>query len=82
MKSRIWALKHDSKGQTAIEYILLLLVMVSIITSLLMMVKNRYLGNIEECEKAANKGTILCKISSYVSDSGGNKRFQYYPFKK
>ncbi len=72
----------NQKGQTAVEYILLLVVMASIISSLLIYVKNKYLGNAEECDKAANKGKILCKISSYIRPTGGNKRFQYFPFKK
>ena len=72
----------DQKGQTAVEYILLLLVMVSIITSLLMYIKNKYLGNPEQCNTPANRNTLLCKISSYVSPKDSGKPFQYYPFKK
>jgi hypothetical protein len=73
---------RDQKGQTAVEYILLLLVMVSIISSLLVFVKNKYLGNPEECDRPANKNTLLCKFNSYVRPTGGSKPFQYYPFKK
>lgn len=72
----------NEKGQTAVEYILLLLVMTSIITSLLMMMKNKYLGNPEACETAAQKALLLCKINSYVNPTGGSKHFQYFPFKK
>lgn len=72
----------SQKGQTAVEYILLLLVMVSIISSLLVYVKNKYLGDPEKCQTPANRNTILCKINSYVKPTGGNKPFQYFPFKK
>jgi Flp pilus assembly pilin Flp len=73
---------YDKKGQTAVEYILLLLVMTSIITSILMTVKNKYLGNPEACESAAERKKLLCKINSYIQPTGGNKPFQYYPIKK
>ncbi|MEA9358321.1 hypothetical protein SHI21_18950 [Bacteriovorax sp. PP10] len=72
----------NKKGQTAIEYVLLLLVMVSIISSLLVYVRNKYLGDPEKCNLAQNRNTILCKINSYVKPTGGNKPFQYFPFKK
>lgn len=73
---------RDQRGQAAVEYILMLCVMVSIIVSILGMVKTRFLGNPEACESAANKTKLLCKISSYLNDSGGSKHFQYYPFRK
>lgn len=81
MKSPLCPL-NDKKGQTAVEYILLLLVMVSIISSLLVYVKRRYLGDPEKCNLPQNRKTLLCKINSYVKPTGGNKAFQYYPFKK
>ena len=70
------------KGQTAVEYILLLLVMVTLITSLLSYVKTKYLGDPEKCNTAVNSKTLLCKIQSYIRPTGGNKPFQYFPFKK
>lgn len=72
----------DEKGQTAVEYILLLLVMTSIITSMTVMLKNKYLGNPENCNTNAQKQQLLCKIDSYLNPSGGSKHFQYFPFKK
>ncbi len=79
-----WPLQayKNKKGQTAIEYVLLLLVMVSIISSLLVYVRNKYLGDPEKCFQPQNKNTILCKINSYLKPTGGNKPFQYFPFKK
>ena len=80
VKRDFWTSNDD--GQTAVEYILLLLVMVSIITSLLVFVKRRYLGDPEKCDLPQNSKTLLCKFNSYVKPTGGNKPFQYFPFKK
>lgn len=71
----------DQSGQTVVEYILMLLVMVSIITSLLTYIKSKYLGDITKCSAANNKNTILCKINSLMEPGGGQKKFQYYRFK-
>ncbi|MBY0415565.1 MAG: hypothetical protein K2Q18_15435 [Bdellovibrionales bacterium] len=81
MKSKS-SLFRNKKGQTAIEYLLLLLVMVSVITSLLVYMKKKYLGDIEKCNAPANKNTLLCKFASYVKPTGGAKPYQYFPFKK
>lgn len=75
------ALIHE-KGQTIIEYILLLLVMVTVITSLLSYIKTKYLGDATKCDKPANSKTLLCKINSIIEPHGNEKKFQYYPFKK
>jgi Flp pilus assembly pilin Flp len=82
MRMRLFPPKSGESGQTAVEYILMLCVMVSIIVSILGMIKTQYLGNPQACESAANKKKLLCKISSFLTDSGGNKHFQYYPFRK
>lgn len=74
-------LKDDQKGQTVVEYILMLLVMVSIITSLLTYIKSKYIGDINKCDTGANKNTLLCKINSLVTPQGGQKKFQRYRFK-
>lgn len=70
------------KGQSAIEYILLLMVMVTLITSILSYVKTKFLGDPTKCQTPANSKTLLCKIESYVRPTGGNRPFQYFPFKK
>ncbi len=72
----------DQKGQTAIEYILLLLVMTSIITSIMMFIRTRYLGDPEQCVSPAQQQLLLCKINRILEPKGEGKRFQYYPFKK
>lgn len=81
MIKRLGVLRNN-KGQSAVEYILLLVVMVSLITSLLSYVKRRYLGDATKCAQPANRNTLLCKIESYVRPTGGSKPFQYFPFKK
>ena len=71
------------KGQTIVEYILLLLVMVSIITSILGVIRTRYLGDATKCDKPAFSKTLLCKINGIIQPNGGEKKFQFYPgFKK
>ena len=72
------------KGQTAIEYVLMLLVVSSIVSSLLVYVKKRYLGDPTKCELPANRKLFLCKINAIVGQTnyGGSKRLQYFPFKK
>ena len=72
----------NQKGQTAVEYMLMLAVMASIITSLLSYIRVHYLGDMTKCDSPANKKSLLCKINNIVAPQGGNKRFQYVPFKK
>ena len=70
--------KLGDEGQTVIEYILMLLVMVTIITSLLGMIKNKYLGDATKCDKSGYSKTLLCKINAIISPNGTAKKFQYY----
>jgi Flp pilus assembly pilin Flp len=73
---------NNQKGQTAVEYIFLLAVMVTVITSLLSVIKNKYLGDVSKCNPD-NQKQLLCKINSIISDSGESpKKFQYYRFSK
>lgn len=72
----------SNKGQTAVEYLLMLSVMATIITSILGIIKNNYLGDPTKCDKPANSKTLLCKINGILEPSGTGKKFQYYPFKK
>jgi hypothetical protein len=76
-------LSKGEKGQTVVEYILMLLVMTSLVSSILIYVKRRYLGDPQKCQVAANRNLLLCKINALVSPvGGGSKSFQYFPFKK
>jgi len=69
-------------GQTAVEYILLIVVMATIMSSLLITIKSRYLGDITKCDRPGNAKTLLCKINDIVKPQGTDKKFQYFPFKK
>lgn len=73
---------NNEKGQTVVEYLLLLLVMATIISSLLITIKTRYLGDPTKCDKPANSKTLLCKINNLIKPQGNDKKFQYFPFKK
>lgn len=71
------------KGQTAVEYVLMLLVVASIISSFVIYIKRNYLGDLTKCNQAANRRTLLCRINNLISPNiGGSKRLQYYPFKR
>lgn len=72
---------RNERGQTVVEYLLMLMVMVTIITSLLSYIKNKYLGDPQKCDQAANKATLVCKINALLTPGEGGKRFQYYRFK-
>lgn len=74
--------KESQKGQTVVEYLLLLLVMTALITSLLGYIKTKYLGDITKCDKPALANTLLCKINSIIKPVGSGKKFRYFPFKK
>lgn len=70
-------------GQSAIEYVLLLLVVTSVITSLFVYIKRNHLGDLTKCQQGNNKRTLLCRINNIIQpDMTGNKPLQYYPFKK
>lgn len=72
----------DDKGQTVVEYLLLLAVMATIISSLLMTIKNKYLGDATKCDRPAFSKTLICKISNIIQPHASEKKFQFYPFKK
>jgi uncharacterized protein (UPF0333 family) len=73
-----------NKGQVVVEYMLMLAVLVAIITSILALIKKRYIGDPRKCLTPANQATISCKLNSFMDPGtgGGDKRFQYYPYKK
>jgi uncharacterized protein (UPF0333 family) len=72
----------DNKGQTAVEYILLLLAMVTVIVSLIGYIRKHYLGDISKC--TGTERTIVCTTSRIFSPGygGTQKKFQFYYFKK
>ena len=74
---------NNQKGQAVVEYILMFVVMAAMISSILAMVKRKYIGDITKCDLPANKKSIVCKLNSSLNPTGGGgKPFQYYPFKK
>ncbi len=75
-------LKNDN-GQTVVEYLLMLVVMATIASSLLIKIKSKYLGDPTKCDKPANAKTLLCKINRLIENrSATEKKFQTFPFKK
>lgn len=73
---------RDDKGQTVVEYLLLLVVMATLISSLLGTIKTRYLGDATKCDNPAFSKTLLCKINNILTPKGDTKKFQFFPFKK
>ncbi len=72
----------NQRGQTAVEYIFLLAVVVTIITSLLSVIKSKYLGDMSNCT-GANSQKFLCKINNLMmSNEDQGRRFKYYQFRK
>lgn len=53
---------NNQKGQTAIEYVLLLMVVVVMIISVMGIVRERFLGDPENCD-GAGRQSIACIIS-------------------
>jgi Flp pilus assembly pilin Flp len=80
---KLW---KNNDGQTAVEYIFLLGVMATIITSVLGNIKTRYLGDATKCSKPQYSRTLLCIINNNIdylnNPAEGAKRFQFYRFKK
>jgi hypothetical protein len=73
---------NGERGQTVVEYLLMLVVMATIITSILATIKTKYLGDATKCDKPAFSKTLLCKINTLIKPNGETKKFQYWPFKK
>lgn len=72
--------KRKQAGQTAVEYIFLLAVVASVVTSIMGLIRTRYLGDISKCTPTSKQ--LLCKINTLIMPMGGGKYFQYYPFHK
>jgi Flp pilus assembly pilin Flp len=75
----------NNKGQAAVEYILMVAVVVAMITSIFGVVRRRFLGDASKCNLAANRKMLSCKINGVLTmggQPGQGKKFQYYPFKK
>ena len=71
----------NNAGQTAVEYIFLLAVIVTVITSIFTIMKNKYLGDISKCQYGQSQQLLLCRLNTIVSfNPNAAKKFQYYHF--
>lgn len=72
-------------GQTSVEYILLIMVVVTLITSLMGMVRTRYLGDTTKCT-TTSKNTLFCQVLRAVNPSGfegeGREQFRIYRLRR
>ncbi len=66
--------KHLESGQVAIEYILLLVVMVTIFTNLAKKISDHYLSDDGTCSNP-DSSAIVCKFKSRLQSN-----FRYYQF--
>lgn len=77
--------KLDYSGQTSVEYILLIVVVVSLITSLMSMARERYFGDPTKCATTA-RNTLFCKVFRAVNPAGfegeGREQFRYYQLRR
>ena len=63
------------KGQAAVEYLLMTAVVVAMIFGIMKIVKERFLGDLNNCEASQS---IACTISSQFSTLGTRGNFQYF----
>ncbi len=76
-------LKNEN-GQTAVEYILMLVVAAALTTSFLNYIKTRYLGDGTKCN-GVNKNTLFCQIFRGINPNAGEEgrnQFRYYRLKR
>ena len=78
-------LKNRQAGQSTVEYILMIMVVVTLITSLLGMVRTRYLGDTSKCA-STSKNTLFCQVLRAVNPSGfegeGREQFRIYRLRR
>jgi uncharacterized protein (UPF0333 family) len=65
------------KGQTSVEYILLLMAIVAIMSSVMKIVKDRFLGT-GECNAAST--SVICKFETAFDFE--KSQFRYYTIKR
>lgn len=75
MKSKRAEYLRNQDGQTAVEYVLLLMVVVTIIFNVLGIVRERFLGDPENCDTAGRK-SIACIIAGKFNPDN----WKYYTF--
>lgn len=81
MKEALDHLRKDEKGQTSVEYILLLAAMSVIIFSLLTGIRDRILPRVRPCPE--NDPTLGCKLARIVDSMGStDPTFRYFRLRK
>ncbi len=70
-------LKKYDRGQTAVEYILLLVVLVTVILALLKKINARYLADDAECADP-NSAALVCKAKRAIQVDGGFRYFRLH----
>ncbi len=72
-KSKTKQVTHP-KGQTAIEYLLLLLVVATIAIALMKKLNEKLLGNAGDCAQGGD--SLICKIQALMNAEGNFKYFR------
>lgn len=67
----------NQKGQTAVEYVLMLMVVMFLIFNVLGIVRDRFMGDPENCDSSP-KPSVICIISGKFSTSN----WKYFPLSK
>ena len=70
----------NDKGQTGIEYILMIVVMMTIIISMMGRIRERLLGNVFPCPTDDN--SLGCVITRSVSSFGSGPNFRFFRLRK
>ena len=68
----------DNKGQVAVEYILMVAVVVAMVTSIMAIIRKKYLIDINKCSQPGSEKAITCKLNTILEADygGGDKKFQ------
>ncbi len=78
-------LLSSEKGQTVVEYILLLVVAMAITISFLNYIKVNYLGDPKNCQ-TTSRNKILCQMLRAVAPTSlegeGREQFRYFRLRK
>lgn len=85
LKKRELPFLFGQLGQSSVEYILLILVVVTLITSLMGMVRTRYLGDTTKCT-TTSRNTLFCQVLRVVNPAGfdgeGREQFRIYRLRR
>jgi Flp pilus assembly pilin Flp len=73
-------IKKSASGQAIVEYILLLVVMVAIITTIMKSVKTQLFADEGNCTKESK--SFICLLSKVVKFGGDDNDFKYFSLKR